>query len=84
MSKTADIMYIPSKDGAEYTAISAAAVIKGVHEMLTTEDPIGEADVFGEVVTEAMAKEMQQLRRNRAAELLRRVAAELDAYAAEQ
>ena len=79
MTNSADIKYIPSKDGAEYEAISASSVIAGVVEMLRSEDEIGSIDIFGEIMTAEMAADMQHLRRSRAAELLRRVANELDA-----
>lgn len=78
MSNTADITYNPTPDAGDYTQITVSAVVKGVFEMLTEDDDVGSVDVFGEVITQTMANEMQQLRRQRAAQLLRRVADELD------
>lgn len=74
----ADIMYIPAQNGAEYTAVSAAKVTKAAYELLLIADHVGEVDIFGELVTAEKIEEMQLLRRQRAATLLRRVADELD------
>lgn len=79
MANSADIKYIPRQNGSDYEAISASSVIASVLEMLTSQDDIGSIDIFGDVLTVKLAAEMQSLRRSRAAEILRRVANELDA-----
>jgi hypothetical protein len=73
----ADIKYTPAADGAEYTAISAAQVVNGVFEMLTSESVIGSVDIFGEMMTQDLADSQARLTRSRAADILERVAAEL-------
>lgn len=78
MANSADIKFIPRKDGSFYEAISASAVVAGVVEMLKSTDEIGSVDIFGEVMTQEIALECQKLRRSRAADILRRVAIELD------
>lgn len=75
----ANITYNPTPDAGEHTAQPISVFIAGAIDMLTTEDAVGSVDIFGEVVTEQVAREMQQLRRSRAAQLLRKYADALDA-----
>ena len=74
MSNTADVTFNPTPDAGDYTEIAVSAVVKGVYDMLTAGDDVGAVDVFGEIITQDMADEMKQLRRHRAAELLRKMA----------
>lgn len=79
MANSADIKYTPRKDGSYYEAISASSVIAGVLAMLKDERVIGDVDIFGEAMTTELAAAEIALTRSRAAEILRRVADELDA-----
>lgn len=75
----ANISYNPTPNSGEHTAQPISIFINGVVDMLTTEDAVGSVDIFGEAITQKMAKEMQQLRRTQAAQLLRKYADALDA-----
>ena len=76
---TANITYNPTPDAGEHTSKPISMFIAGVVDMLTTQDAVGSVDIFGEVVTAQAAAEMQQLRRARASQLLRKYADALDA-----
>ncbi len=76
---TANITYNPTPDAGEHTSQPISVFIAGVVDMLTTQDDVGSVDIFGEVVTAQASAEMQQLRRARAAQLLRKYADALDA-----
>lgn len=77
--KNANIIYNPTPDAGDHTAQPISVFIQGIVDMLTSEDDVGTVDIFGQVVTQQMAQEMQQLRRGRAAQLLRKYADALDA-----